>query len=479
MKKIYSLVIKSYVGPLFSTFFVVIFVLLMQFVWTYVDVMLGKGLSWQVIAKLLFYASFTFLPTALPISILLSSIMTFGNLGENNELVAIKTAGISMKKIFVPISVIVLFVSVATYFYYNISFPYANMKFRSTLYDVRQKKLALNIPENVFYSGLDGYVIKIGKKENDGSIIKNVMIYDHTDQRGNNKLIVADSGIMQKTSDDNFLLLTLFDGVNYEEPVETNLVRQKTYRKIYFKQEKIKFDLSQFQLATTDADLFKDSYHMLNSKQLRQASDSLAVEIEALHKETQRTISSYLIYYSYCDFGNKDIAGKTDVEFDSNFLQTAKKNLYIVKDAVNNVRNTKTSFQYTQQFAETQSVLKARHDNEFHRKFSVSFGCFVLFLIGAPLGIIIRRGGFGLPIVVSVVLYVIYHVISFTGEKVVRSLVIDSWLGMWMANIVLLPVGLLLMYYAVNDSIFLSSETYKHLYQRLKIKIKSRSKTKK
>ncbi|MDD3739198.1 MAG: LptF/LptG family permease, partial [Lentimicrobiaceae bacterium] len=358
-------------------------------------------------------------------------------------------------------------------------FPYANMKFRSTLYDVRQKKLALNIPENVFYSGLDGYVIKIGEKGSDGSIIKKVMIYDHTDQRGNNKLIVADSGIMQKTSDDNFLLLTLYDGVNYEEPIEANLVKDKTYRKIYFKQEKIKFDLSQFQLATTDGNLFKDSYHMLNSKQLRQASDSLAVEIKALHKETHRTISSYLPYYSYCDFGNKDIVGKTDKEFDSNFLQTAKNNIYIVKDAVNNVRNTKTSFQYTQQFAETQSVLKARHDNEFNRKFAVSFGCFVLFLIGAPLGIIIRRGGFGLPIVVSVVLYVIYHVISFTGEKVVRSLVIDSWLGMWMANIVLLPVGLLLMYYAVNDSIFLSSETYKHLYQRLKIKIKSRSKTKK
>ncbi len=252
MKRLYLLILRSYAGPALATFFIVVFVLLMQFLWRYVDELVGKGLEWNIIFQLMFYASFTFVPMALPISILLASLMTFGNLGERYELVAMKAAGISLRKIMMPLGLFSLLISVGAYYYSNIIFPYANLKFRSTLYDVRQKKLALNIRDGIFYSGLDGYIIKIGKKEPDGTRIKNVMIYDHSQVQGNNKLTLADSGRMEQTADGNYLLLTLYNGTNYEETIDRVDSRKVTFQRTSYSTEIVKFDLSQFKMTRSD-----------------------------------------------------------------------------------------------------------------------------------------------------------------------------------------------------------------------------------
>ena len=463
MKKLYLLIFRAYSGPALATFFVVVFVLLMQFLWRYVDELVGKGLEWNIIFQLMFYASFTFVPMALPISILLASLMTFGNLGERYELVAMKAAGISLRKIMMPLGLFSLLISVGAYYYANIIFPYANLKFRSTLYDVRQKKLALNIREGIFYSGLEGYIIKIGKKEPDGTTIRKVMIYDHSQLQGNNKLTLADSGRMEQTADGSFLFLTLYNGTNFEESNSRVDASRIPFQRTSFNSEVIKFDLSQFKMTRSDDDFFRSAYYMLNVKQLSYASDSLGHEITIRVDELRNSLLSFYSGFTKSKLNDSSFAAykpdKTVKLFEKRTMQD-KKN--IAQYALGMARNAKSSYEYNRQSIKDRIELKARYDIEWHRKFTLSFACFALFLIGAPLGAIIRKGGLGMPLVISVLLFVAYHVISFTGEKSVRSAVMEPWKGMWMSTMIFLPIGIFLAYKATTDSTIMDADNYKH-----------------
>ncbi|MDD3744391.1 MAG: LptF/LptG family permease, partial [Lentimicrobiaceae bacterium] len=221
MKKLYHLILRSYLGPLILTFFIALFILVMQFLWKYIDDLVGKGLQWQMVAELLFYASATFVPLALPLAILLSSLMTFGNLGERYELVAIKSAGISLRTAMKPLIILSVFISIFAFFFSNNVLPLANLKFKSILYDVRQQKLAINIREGIFYDGIEGYVMRVGKKEDDGETIRDVMIYDHSSRMGNSNVTHADWGTMKQSADGEVLELTLYDGYNYDEKMDS------------------------------------------------------------------------------------------------------------------------------------------------------------------------------------------------------------------------------------------------------------------
>lgn len=475
MKKLYILILRSYSGPAFATFFIVVFVLLMQFLWRYVDELVGKGLEWDVIAQLMYYASFTFVPMALPISILLASLMTFGNLGERYELVAIKAAGISLRKIMFPLGLFSLLISVGAFYYSNIIFPYANLKFRTTLYDVRQKKLALNIREGIFYSGLEGYIIKIGKKDPDGTRIKDVMIYDHSQMQGNSKLVIADSGRMEQTKDGSFLLLTLYNGTNLDESSARGTADKKPFRRTSFKSEVIKFDLSQFKMSRSDNEFFRSAYYMLNVKQLAYASDSLGSEVNVRVKELKNSFMSYYLYFSKTKLNdsiyNKVKPSKSTWVYDKEKAESKRR---ITAYALSMAKNTKGSFEYNRQLLQEKTELKARYDIEWHRKFTLSFACFALFLIGAPLGAIIRKGGLGMPLVISVLLFVAYHVISFTGEKAVRSAVTDPWKGMWMSTMIFLPIGIFLAYQASTDSKLMDAENYKLIFNKIAKRFKQK-----
>ena len=477
MKKLYLLILRSYAGPALATFFVVVFVLLMQFLWRYVDELVGKGLEWNIIFQLMFYASFTFVPMALPISILLASLMTFGNLGERYELVALKAAGISLRKIMVPLGLFSLLISVGAYYYANIIFPYANLKFRSTLYDVRQKKLALNIREGIFYSGLEGYILRIGKKEGDGSTIRKVMIYDHSQVQGNSKLVLADSGRMQQTVDGNYLMLTLYNGTNYEESSFRDGAQNVPFRRTGFSSEVIKFNLSQFKMTRSDDEFFKNAYYMLNVQQLSYASDSLGKEVNQRVAELNNSLLSYYSNFTRIKLTDKVLTtlppGKEPVRFENRTLAQRKE---ITSTALGMARNAKGSFEYNRQLIKEKVELKARYDIEWHRKFTLSFACFALFLIGAPLGAIIRKGGLGMPLVISVLLFVAYHVISFTGEKSVRSTITDPWKGMWMSTMIFLPIGIFLAYKAANDSNIMDAESYRHFFVKIFNKFKKKQK---
>lgn len=476
-KKLYWLMLRSFFGPFIFTLFIAIFVLLMQWLWKYIDDLVGKGLEWSLIAQLLFWAATTMVPMALPLAILLSSIMTFGNLGEHYELVGLKSAGISLQKIMKPLVGATILICITAFYFSNNVLPYANLKMGSLLYDVREQKPALNIKEGIFYNGIDDFVIKVGEKDPDGVTIYDVMIYDHTARTGNNNLTVAESGTMEMTADKRYLIFTLSNGINYYE--RTDNQRTKTnhpLQRTKFKEEVRRFDLSAFTLNRTNEEFFKGYYQMMNISQLKLTSDSLRSRLDTVKKSFISTMQNNLLYYNRYyksdSIGNDTLKDMTG-DFLSNFSNTEQ--VEMVNYAMSQARSIKDHVFYNNEDFIGREKYIIRHDIEWHRKFTLSFACFVLFFIGAPLGAIIRKGGLGLPVVVSVVFFVIFHVVSFTFEKMVREGVVPTYVGMWLPSFVFLPLGIFLTLKATSDSSLFDIDAYLGIFRKILKKKKQRS----
>ena len=442
----------------------------MQFLWKYIDDLVGKGLEWYVITELLFYASSTFVPLALPLAILLSSLMTFGNLGEHYELVAMKAAGISLRKIMMPLIVLSVIVSLIAFYFSNNVLPIANLKFKSLLYDIRQQKLALDIKEGIFYTGLDGFVIRVEKKDKDNNnMIRDIMIYDHRQKKGNTNLTVADSGSMELTSDGMNLIFTLYNGYNYQEKTDQRGYKKTNpYQRTKFREELRKFNLMDFELSRTNEDLFKSNYSMLNLRQLKKAEDSLMTRLNNRKEKIPVSMKKNFYFYNRID-SVKQATFSTDKLYTTNLLEskTKQEKVKIIDEATNRCRSVRENLNFNKKDFENRNKLIFRHQAEWHRKFTLSFACFVLFFIGAPLGAIIRKGGLGLPVVVSVLFFVLFHIISITGEKSVKSGVIDANIGMWIAPVVLLPLGIFLTYKATTDSPLLDADAWTKFFKKV------------
>lgn len=477
MKKLHILVLKSYVGPLVLTFFISLFILVMQFLWKYIDDLVGKGLEWHVVAQLLFYASTTFVPLALPLAILLSSLMTFGNLGERYELVAIKSAGISLSTFMRPLIILLTLISIGAFFFSNNVLPISNLKFKSILYDVRQQKLALNIREGIFYKDIDGYVLRVGKKEKDGSTIRDVIIYDHTSRAGNTNVTRAEWGKMVQSGDGTFLDLTLYNGYNYDEKSDRRSEAKRPFQRTYFAEQYRRFDLSDFRMMRTNENLFRNHYQMLNLKQLEHSTDSLKKEKSARIDNFAR---SSMLNYSFLDRIDSVLPVDSaivvsDRLYALNGMDKTQK-AEVLDKALNTARNIRNNVDYEKNDLEEREVLIRKHEVEWHLKFTLSFACLVLFFIGAPFGAIIRKGGLGLPLVISVVFFVIYHVISMTGKKSVIAGSMDPVVGMWLSSAVLLPLGIILTYKATNDSPLFDVDAWMIKFNRLFAKLKRKNK---
>lgn len=451
------------------TFFIALFILLMQFLWKYIDDFVGKGLEWYIIAQLMFYASATFVPLALPLAILLSSLMTFGNLGEKYELTAIKAAGISLRTIMKPLIIVSIFISAIAFYFSNNVMPYANLKFRSLLYDVQSKKPAVNIQEGVFYNGIDGFIIKIGKKDSDGKTLHNVMIYNHTKRMGNTNLTIAKSGKMELTPDNRFLVFTLYDGSNYEEDLSSqeNMLKRPLSRTT-FKEEYRRFDLSAFAFSKTNEELFKNHFQMLNLKQLIKAEDTLVKELNVKKNDFFNSFKNRFYHltslYDTALILNIDTLPKLK---DNLLLSSAKEDKMKIFETINNVTlSVKSDIDFWKiDFDERDEYIR-RYDIEWHRKFTLSIACLILFFIGAPLGAIIRKGGFGLPVVMSVLFFVIFHILSMIGEKSSREGVLEAVQGMWLSSLVFLPVGIVLTFKATTDSPLFDGDAWKRFFKR-------------
>jgi lipopolysaccharide export system permease protein len=474
MKKLHKLVVTSYIGPFVVTFFLSMFILLMQFLWKYIDDLVGKGLEWYIIGELLFYASATFVPLALPLAVLLSSIMTMGAMGEHYELVAFKAAGISIGKIIWPMVVISGILVIAAFYFSNNILPVANLKSLSLLYDVRHQRPAFNIIEGVYYKGIDNYVIKVEDKGSDGQSLYGIKIYDHTERRGNINLTTAEWGTMAVTPNKRHLVLTLYNGTNYLEDSKEFTDPGRPFQRTKFDQQIRKFDLSVFDLTRTDQDLFKSNFRMLNLKQLIFYEDSLSAELN--HKKEQYT-GTYMTRFNYLlridSTALASIPPGQFVYWDHKELKVnPAASAGLIENAMSVVRVNKDNSMFSHEEFRQRKRSLARYQIEFHRKFTLSFACIVLFMIGAPLGAIIRKGGFGLPVVVSVLLFVVFHVVSITGEKFVREGVLEAHQGMWLASLLLFPVGLLLIYKATTDSALLDIDNY---LKKLEVLTKRRS----
>lgn len=469
IKKVHKLIIGSFIGPFVLTFFIALFILLMQFLFKYIDDLVGKGLEWYVVLELMMYASSTLVPMALPLAILLSSIMTFGNLGEHYELVALKSSGISLRKIMMPLVTIVMLVSISAFFFSNIVMPYANLKMGALMWDVRNQKPSLAIKAGEFYNGIDGYSIRVGEKDKDGSSLKNIIIYNHTTNNGNMNVLMADSGKMLKSDNDRYLVIELYNGISYEESGTPGTINnRKQLTRIKFKEHEVKFDLSTFQLNRTDETLFKDHYTMLNLKQLNYYEDSLA----------QRFVRDKAFFHqNYALYTSMNKSFKLDSSI--HVIQNAK----LVPDVIRNFKQEDRTMIIGRAFSTIRNVLSytetavkdqesmaekiRRHEIEIHRKFTLPFACMILFFIGAPLGAIIRKGGLGMPIVISIFFFIFFHILSITGEKMARQNVVPVWQGMWMASFILTPIGVFITRKASLDSTLLDLDVYVNFFKKL------------
>ncbi len=430
----------------------------MQFLWKYIDDLVGKGLEWFDISQLLFYASARLVPLALPISILLSSIMTFGNLAEKYELVAMKSAGVSFQKAMSSLLFFILIISMFSFLFSNYYMPYANLKAGTLLYDIRKQKPALNIKPGMFYNGLEGFSIKIDKKNENGIELEGIMIYDHNNKSGNNKVIVAERGSMYLSDNEQQFIISLEDGHSYHEKdvsTRNNKVKKRPHQRVAFKKDILRFDLSGFGMKRSSEDLYRNHYAMMNNRQILNSIDSLYEKIASKAYKTKKQINKTLgIDSTLSKNSYTNLIGL-------NIVQERKQ----YNSAINLARSNKGLVENANRDREYRQTLVAKHLVEWHRKWSLAFACIIMFLIGAPLGAIIRKGGFGMPVVVSIFFFILYHVIYMTGEKMVKKGELAALEGMWIANIILFPIGIWLTYKASKDSNLLD---WSYIYDRLK-----------
>lgn len=467
MKTLHRFILKSYLGPLIMTFFIVMFILLMQFLWKYIDDLVGKGLDWNIIVELLIYASVGLIPMALPLATLLASLMTMGNLGENNELLAMKSAGISLPKIIAPLVIVTVFISIGAFFFSNNVLPYTNLKISTLLYSVKQQKPELVIKEGVFTNLIEGYSIKVVDKDTKTSLMHKILIYDHSSDQGNVSVTYADSGYMKPTADQKFLVATLFHGYTYKEVKNSksssrNPSGKYPAQKQVFEKQVIIFELRGFDLQRADESFFKDSYQVMNLSQLSKARDSLETALNSQSEAFSKNVAKNSIMRN--PSWNTRKLGKAPtyrLNIDSIYTSLSPSQQQIaVQRALDNARSSKSYISSTKdEFFYKQKYI-VRHKIEWNRKFSLSFACFVFFFIGAPLGAIIRKGGLGMPVVISVLFFIIYYIITITGEKFARELVWDPALGMWVSSFILLPLGIFLSYKATNDSAIMNADFY-------------------
>jgi len=512
------------------TFFIVLFLLLMQFLWRYIDELVGKGLEFNIIGELMLYASAGLVTLALPLAVLMSSLMTFGNMGENYELTAMKSSGISLGRILLPLIILVVLISVGAFFFANNVLPVTNLKMKSLLYDVRQQRPEVSISEGVFYNGIDNYSIRVNRKDPVNNMLYDIKIYDHTARRGNVKITTADSGQMKMTADRRHLVVTLWNGHTYSELQEERRRRNKNYPHQIdkFGEQRIIIEMTGFELSRSDESIFRNSYTMLNTSQLQRTRDSLETELNNKSRDFYHT----LIEKNYFKMNAKIGQRPPPPNFSANaeFLQQglmnqqtsaeaykprtvrahpspgpegnqsassatgsgavkrpmlrsdsalAKRPALKIRDfdslfnaqslgdkreVVRTAMNWATLAQYLVVNVSSNIIFETkylrRHEIEWHRKFTLSFACLIFLFIGAPLGAIIRKGGLGMPTVISTLLFILYYIMSLTGEKFVRESVLTSFQGMWLSSFILVIAGVFLTYEATNDSAILNLDAY-------------------
>lgn len=464
MKKLDLFVLKSFLGPFIMTFLIVLFVLIMQFLWLYIDELVGKGLSLGVIFEFLGWGSATLFPMALPLATLLASIMTMGSFGENNELLAMKAAGIPLLRILAPLMVLSLFISVAAFFASNNLIPVAYEKIYTLRDDIGKTKEEIKIPTGIFYNGIDGYTLRIvSRDEND--VMHNVMVYDHSKGEGNISLTVADSGIINTSLDKTNLTFTLFNGTSYEE---TNKVTSQdssyTLQKVNFEMQEVVVPLKNYAYQKSDKSKYSNEVMTKGLAQLRVDKDSLVAKHQStLNTQVRKTIFSENFNFAYQLDTSKGRAKnyKGEIVADSLFnWKSLEEERNACVSAISKIEQQISNSKYYPQDLNAIAYPLRRTIQESFRKFTLSIACIIFFFIGAPLGAIIRKGGLGTPVIVSMLFFVIYWVVDISGKKLANDGAITPFIGAFISTFVLFPMGVFLTWKSTKDSALFNADSY-------------------
>ena len=480
MKKLDSFILKSFLGPFVMTFLIVIFVLMLQFLWLYIDELVGKGLSFGVIVEFLGWGSATLIPMALPLASLLASIMTMGNMGENNELLAMKAAGISLQRIITPLIYVSIIISIGAFFASNDLIPVAYNKIYTLRDDIGRTKEEIKIPTGVFYNGVDGYTIRIASRD-ESNMMHDVMVYNHSGNKGNVSLTVADSGYVRLSPDKSSMIFTLYSGINYEE---TNKKEYRdtslTLQRIDFSAQEVIIPLENYAFKKSDDARYGNEVMAKDLKQLAIDRDSLQKVFDAtLEAQLKKAIFSGNLAYTFQFDSAKAEKYKGNVSPDSIFVAVELgEQERILSNAINMMNNQTSSYQfYERELFQSAHPLR-RSIIESYRKFTLSLACLIFFFIGAPLGAIIRKGGLGTPVIVSMLFFVIYWVVDISGKKLANDGAIGPFIGTFISTFVLIPIGVFLTIKSTRDSALFNADAYKIFLNKISNKFSSLRKKK-
>ncbi len=485
IKGLYGYILKTFIPLFLMTFAICLFLVLMQFLWKYVEDMVGKGLGVGVLGEMFLYAALNLIPLALPLAILLASLMVFGNLGENLELLAIKSAGIPLLKTMKPLIILVAFIAVGAFFFQNNAIPKIQTKFYTLLISIRQASPELDVPQGVFYKEIDGYNLYVEKKNQETGMLYDVLIYDVASGFNNMAVIVCDSAQMSMTEDKTMLIFTMYSGQQFQNFQQGERRRGQSQDFVPYARENftvktmmIPYDAN---FTRMDEQMIEGSstsnYVSKNLSALGESIDSMRTILDSVNIVDRKMMKNY----SYLSFRNNYPADQKDslirvalqapVEVPRPDTLLQSKSLgdqsTILQSAFMKADNNGNEFLFRSLNKTTTRRTINRHWVEWHRKFTIPFTCLVFFFIGAPLGSIVRKGGLGTPIVISVILFIIYYILDNVGYKMTRDGVWMHWFGMWFSSLVLLPVGVFLTYKAINDSVIMNADTYTNFFKRL------------
>lgn len=472
IKRLYTYVLQKFLLLLVMTFVICLFILLMQFLWKYVDEMVGKGLDISVLGEFFVYASISLMPQAIPLAILLASLMTFGNLGEQLELLAVKAAGVSLLHVMRPLLVFILFISLSSIIFQNYITPKVQVKMYSLLLSIKQKSPELQIPVGSFYKQIAYRSILVRDKDPETGLLKDIMIYDFSKGSDNASITLADSARLKITDDKLFIVLNLYSGELFENlPKQTMGAKNIPYRRESFLSKTVMIEFNS-NFERMDDGFLQNEYVAKNLKQLQHTVDSMTVEVDSMKKYD----ALQLLYTENRITPPKDKEWTSDPKrllYDSYNPDSVYRRLSqndqvnLLERALSRMKGTKAEYSMRMENMENEARILRRHNIEWHKKFSLSFSCIIFFLIGAPLGAIIRKGGLGMPVVASVLLFIIYYIMDNIGYKMGKNGIWEVWQGTWLSAALLTPLGFFLTYKANRDSAILNADAYVILYKRI------------
>ncbi|WP_373732384.1 LptF/LptG family permease [Bacteroides heparinolyticus] len=472
IKKLDIFVLKSFCTLFIGTFFICLFIFMMQFLWRYVDELIGKGLEMTVMAQFFFYSALTLVPVSLPLAVLLAALITFGNFGERFELLAMKAAGISLLKIMRPLIIFIVFICCLSFYFQNVIGPKAQTDLGTLLISMKQKAPELDIPEGVFYDEIDGYNLYVKRKNRDTGMLYDVLIYNFEKGFENAQIIKADSGRLEMTADKKHLYLHLYSGEQFENLKSQSMdQRNVPYRREAFREKHaiIEFD-SDFNMV--DAGIMSNYSNSKNMKKLQMDIDSMQVQNDSLarvyYEEAMQGTYRVMAGMTKEDTLKIEKAHLGEYNVDSIFnMATLVEKQKIISTAIGRAEGAGSDWSFkSNDISMTENNLR-RHMTSWHEKLTLSLACLIFFFIGAPLGGIIRKGGLGMPVVVSVLIFIVYYIINNTGYKMARDGKWIVWMGMWTSTAVLAPLGAFLTYKSNNDSVVLNADAYINWFKKV------------